>query len=73
VAATVPPLHIVTSAGTITIDGVQEIAVQVAAPDVKQPGPVGVTVRTTTSFGASGLTVNGDVPVPTTAPPPFTV
>jgi hypothetical protein len=73
VPATVPPLHTVTFAGTVTVDGIQVTAVHVAVPDAKQPTPVGVTVRTTTSPGASGLTVKGDVPVPTTGAVAFTV
>ena len=73
VAATVPPLHTITFAGTVTVDGTQATAVHVAVPDAKQPAPVGVTVSTTTSPGASGLTVKGDVPTPTTGAPAFTV
>ena len=73
VAATVPPAHTTTFEGTVTVDGVQATALQVAVPLAKQPVPAGVTVIATTSPGERAFTVNGELPVPVIAPPPFMV
>ena len=72
VAATVPPAHTTTFDGTVTVDGVHVVAIQLPVPGIKHPVPVGVTVIYTVSPGEREFTVN-DVAAPdaVVAPPLF--